>query len=66
MYDSHDLELASTLIKNVELENASNNYSLSNNLDFDFENAFDEQQLYKQFVAYNCKGCSSSPLIDCA
>ena len=58
MYDSHDLELASTLIKNVELENASNNYSLSNNVD--------EQQLYKQFVAYNCKGCSSAPLIDCA
>ena len=66
IYDSCDLQLASTLIKTVELENASNNYSLSKHLDFDFENDFDKHQLYKQFVAYNCKGCSSTPLIDYA
>ena len=60
IYDSYDLEVASTLIKNVELENASND------IDFDFENDFEKQQLYKQFVAYNCKGCSSAPLIDYA
>ena len=66
IYDSYDLEFASTLIKNFKLENASSNYSLSNDLDFDFENDFDKQQLYKQFVAYNCKSFSSTPLIDYA
>ena len=58
IYDSYNLELASTLMKNVELENALNNNRLSNEIDFDFENDFDKQQLYKQFLAYNCKGCS--------
>ena len=66
IYDSCHLELASALIKNVEIENASNNYSLSNNTDFDFENNFPKQQLYKQFVAYYCKGCSSASQIDYA
>ena len=66
IYDSYVLELAGTLIKNAELENASNNYSLSNDIDFDFENDFDKQQLYKRLVAYNCKACSSAPLIDFA
>ena len=65
-YDSYNLELTSTLIKNVEHENASSNYSLSNDKDFDFENDFDKQQLYKQFVAYNCKGCILASLIDYA
>ena len=64
IYDSYDLELALSLIKIVQPENASNNYSLSNKIDFDFENDFDKQQCYKQFVAYNCKGCSSASLID--
>ena len=64
IYDSYDLELASTLTKNVKLGNASNNYSLSNDIYFDFENDFDEKQLHKQFVTYDCKGCSLAPLID--
>ena len=64
IYDSYDIEHASTLIKNVELENASNNYSLLNDIDLDFENGFDKQQLYKQFVAFNGKSCISVPLID--
>ena len=64
IYDSYYLELASTLIKDAELENASNNFSLSNNIDFDFENDFDKQQLYKQFDANNCKGCNSAHVID--
>ena len=66
IYDSYDLELASTLIKNVEHENASKNHILSNKIEFDFENDFDKPQLYKQFVADNCKGCSSTSLIDYA
>ena len=43
IYDSYNLELTSALIKNVEHENASSNYSLSNDKDFDFENDFDKQ-----------------------
>lgn len=33
---------------------------LSNDMDFDFENDFYKQQLYKQLVAYYCKCCSST------
>ena len=62
IYDSYVLKLASTLIKNIELENASNNYNLSKDIGFDFENDFDKQQLYKQFATYNCKGFSSALL----
>ena len=40
-----------------------NNYSLLSDRDFDFENDFDKQQLYEQFVTYNCKDCSSAALI---
>ena len=41
IYDSYDLEHASTLIQNFKLGNDSNKYSLSNNIEFDFENDFD-------------------------
>ena len=64
IYDSYDLELASTLIQNFKLGNASNKHSLSNNIEFDFENDFDFDNDYKQFVAYNWKGSSLFPLID--
>ena len=37
---------------------------LSNDMDFDFENDFYKHQLYKQLVAYYCKGCSSAFLTD--
>ena len=50
----------------MELKNASNNYSLSNKIDLDFENDFHKEQLYKKFIAYKCKSCSSVPLIDYA
>ena len=61
IYDSYVLKLVSTLVKNIELENASN-YNLSKDIDFDFENDFDKQQLYEQFATYNCKGFSSALL----
>ena len=64
IYDSYDQELASTLIQNFKLGNASNKHSLSNNIEFDFENDFDFDNDYNQFVAYNWKGSSLFPLID--
>ena len=54
--------LVSTLIKTLNLKTLPKNYSLSNNVDFDFENDFDKQKLYKKLVAYNCKGCSSQEI----
>ena len=50
--------LASTLIKILNLKALPKNYSLSNNIDFNFESDFDKQKLYKKLVVYNCKGCS--------
>ena len=54
--------LASTLIKILNLKALPKNYSLSNNIDFNFENDFDKQKLYKKLVVYNCKGCSSQEI----
>ena len=64
IYDSYDLEHASTLIQNFKLGNTSNKYKLSNNIEFDFESDFDFGNDYKQFVAYNWKGSSLFSLID--
>ena len=55
----YGLVLISTLIKSVLLENASDNYSLSNDIDLYFEKIFDKEQLYKKFFTCNFKGCSS-------
>ena len=55
----YGLVLISTLIKSVLLENVSDNYSLSNDIDFYFEKFFDKERLYKKIFTCNFKGCSS-------
>ena len=48
------------------IDNASNTYSVSNELKYYIEVATQKHMLYKQFVAYNCNGCSIAPLTDYA
>ena len=64
VYDSYNTELASTKIKKVQLENASNTYSSYNTVKFDTSNAHDKYLLYMQFVAWYYKGWSIVPLSD--
>ena len=62
IYNSHDLELASKLIKTIEFENTSTTYSLTGKSSFDLEKDDDKNFLYKMFVARACDGCSTAPL----
>ena len=62
IYDSYNVELASTKIKSITLENASNTYSTFNSIKFDTGNSHDKFLLYNQFVAWYCKGSSIAPL----
>ena len=61
IYDSYDLELAAKLIQTIKFENTSTTYSITGKLFFDLEKE-DKNILYKMLVAYNCEGCSSTPL----
>ena len=61
-YDSYNVELASTKIKSITLENVSNTYSTFNSIKFDPCGSHDKSLLYNQFVAWYSKGSSIAPL----
>ena len=63
IYDSYDLELAAKLIQTIKFENTSTTYSITGKLFFDLEKDEDKNILCKMFVAYNCEGCISAPLM---
>ena len=60
--DSYNAEVASILIQNVTIENVGNTYSVTNELKHDIDNVTEKYMLYKQFVMWNCNGCSIVPL----
>ena len=66
IYDSYNAELASTKIKSIKLENASNTYSSFNSVKFDTDDTHDEFLLSNQFVAWYCKGSSIARFSDYA
>ena len=65
-YDSYNVELASTKIKSITLENVSNTYSTFNSIKFDPCGSHDKSLLYNQFVAWYSKGSNIAPLSDYA
>ena len=48
------------------MENVANTYSNSNESKYDIGNPTEKHMLCKQFVAWNCNGCSIAPLTDYA
>ena len=62
VYDSYDLELAAHLIQSVKFQNASKAYTLTGKISYDIANKDEKQLLYKMFVAYQCNGCTFTPL----
>ena len=64
--DSYNAELASTKIKSIKLENASNPYSPFNSVKFNISDTHNKYLLYTQFVAWYCKGSSIALLPDYA
>ena len=66
IYNSYNTELASTKIKSIKLENASNTYSSFNSIKLNTADAHNKYLLYSQFVVWYCKGSSIAPLSDYA
>ena len=64
IYDSYNREMAAQLIKSLRLSNFTEIYSLTNEKKYDTDNLTQRYLLYKQFVAWNCKGSSVAPLSD--
>ena len=58
IYDSYNAEVASTQIKSIKLQNASNTYSEFNTVKFDLEDEEDRYTLYNAFVASVTEGSS--------
>ena len=52
IYDSYNTEVASTQIKSIKLQNASNTYSKFNTVKFNLEDEEDRHTLYNAFVAF--------------
>ena len=63
IYDSYDLELAAKMIQSIKFENATLTYSLTWKHEYNYKNEDEKNILYKMFIAYNCNGCSTAPLI---
>ena len=66
IYNSYNGKIASTMIKLIQLENASNTRSSFNSIKFDASDAHNKFLLYSQFVVWYCKGSSIVPLSDYA
>ena len=64
IYDSYNIELTVKYIKSVNLSNFTEIYSLTNKKKYDVDNSMQKYLLYKQFVAWDCNGCSTAPLTD--
>ena len=58
IFDSYNAEVASTQIKSIKLQNASNTYSEFNTVKFDLEDEEDRYTLYNAFVAFVTEGSS--------
>ena len=61
IYDSYNAEIASTHIKTIKLQNASNTYSEFNTVKFDLTDDEDKYNIYNQFRAWVTKGSSIVP-----
>ena len=64
IYNSYNRELAAQKIKTLQLSNFTEIYSLTNEKKYSIDNLTQKHLLYKQCVAWNCKGSSVAPLTD--
>ena len=60
-YDSYDCEIAADIISNIKVENAKV-YGTATELNYDLTKNNDKNQIYSNFVADHCNGCSTAPL----
>ena len=65
IFNSYNVETA-TKVQSIKVDNASNSYSLTSKIEYDIDNEDGKYWLYTQFAAFNCRGCTITPLIDYA
>ena len=63
IYDSYDLKLAAKMIQSIKFEKATSTYSLTGKLEYNYKNQDEKDMFYRMFIAYNCNGCTTAPLI---
>ena len=63
-YDIYNTECASKFIKSLEFANISDQHSSTNILKFDIGNDLQKHLLWKQYLAWCTKGCSTAPVTD--
>ena len=63
-YDSYNVECASKFIKSLEFANISDQHSSTNILKFDIGNDLQKHLLWKQYLAWCTKECSTAPVTD--
>ena len=66
IYDSYNAKIASTYIKSIKLQNASNVYSEFNTVKFDLTDSEDQYTLHNAFTAWVCDGSSIASQSDYA
>lgn len=66
VFDSYNLELASTKTKMLTFENAASTYNVFNGVKCDTSDEHDKYLLCCQFLVYVCDGCNVAPLTDYA
>ena len=64
IYDSWNAELTAKHIKTIKTSNFTEIYILTNEKKYDTDNLTQKHLLFKQFVAWDCNGCSTTPLSD--
>ena len=62
IYNSYNFEMVAKTIKSVKLSNFTEIFCLTNEKKYDIDNLTQKYLLYKQFVAWSCKGCSTALL----
>ena len=50
------------MVQSIKFENTSSIYSLTVKLEYKYKNHDEKYLLDKMFIAYNCNGCTMSPL----
>ena len=52
------------MIKNIELSNISDAYSVTDTMKFDINNDTQKHLLWKQYIAWHCNGYTNAPVSD--
>ena len=64
IYDSYNAEYVARMIKNIDISNISDAYSVTNTMKFDINNDTQKHLLWIQYIALHCDGYTNAPVSD--